>query len=105
MNRRLTPAWTLAILTGLNLFNYVDRFVLSAVLPPLKANLHLTDGQAGRIATAFMIGYFVTSPVFGYLGDRFSRKWLIAAGIFIWSAGTLLTGLAEVFGVLLMFRV
>jgi predicted MFS family arabinose efflux permease len=105
MNRRLTPAWTLAILTGLNLLNYVDRFVLAAVLPPLKADLHLDDGQAGRIATAFMIGYFATSPVFGYLGDRFPRKWLIAIGIFIWSAGTVLTGLAQTFVVLLLFRV
>jgi len=105
MNRRLSPAWTLAILTGLNLFNYLDRYVLSAVLPPLKADLHLNDGQAGSIATAFMIGYFLTSPVFGYLGDRFSRKWLIAAGIFIWSVGTVLTGFAQGFVMLLGFRV
>jgi MFS family permease len=105
MNRRLSPAWMLAILTGLNLFNYLDRFVLSAVLPPLKAELHLNDGQAGSIATAFMIGYFLTSPVFGYLGDRFSRKWLIAVGIFIWSVGTVLTGFAQGFVMLLCFRV
>ncbi len=104
MNRKLSPYWTLAILTGLNLFNYLDRFVLAAVLPPLKAELHLNDGQAGRIATAFMLGYFVTSPVFGYLGDRFPRKWLIAAGIFIWSLGTVLTGFAAAFGTLLLFR-
>src|SRR5262249_658135 len=52
-----------------------------------------------------MIGYFVTSPFFGYLGDRFSRKWLIAFGIFVWSLGTVLTGLAQGFLVLLLFRV
>ena len=80
MNRKLTPFWTLFILTGLNLFNYIDRYVLSAVLPSLTRDLHLKDGSAGRLATAFMIGYFLTSPVFGYLGDRTSRKWLIAAG-------------------------
>ncbi len=105
MTRRLSPAWTLAILTGLNLFNYLDRFVLSAVLPPLKAELNLTDGQAGRITTAFMLGYFLTSPIFGYLGDRYARKWLIAVGIFVWSVGTVLTGFAHTFGVLLGFRV
>jgi MFS family permease len=104
MKRKLGPYWTLAILTGLNLFNYLDRFILSAVLPPLKAELHLSDGQSGRIATAFMLGYFVTSPVFGYLGDRFPRKWLIAAGIFVWSLGTVLTGFAAAFGTLLFFR-
>ena len=105
MNRKLSPSWTLAILTGLNLFNYLDRYVLSAVLQPMQAELHLSDGQAGRIATAFMLGYFVTSPVFGYLGDRFPRKWLIAAGIFVWSIGTVLTGYAATFGLLLGYRV
>ena len=75
MNRKLSPFWTLFILTGLNLFNYLDRFVLSAVLPSLQADLHVNDGDAGRIVTAFMLGYFVTSPIFGYLGDRTSRKW------------------------------
>ncbi|HEX3797909.1 MAG TPA: MFS transporter [Verrucomicrobiae bacterium] len=105
MNRKLSPAWTLAILTGLNLFNYLDRYVLSAVLAPLQKDLHINDGDAGRIMTAFMIGYFVTSPFFGYLGDRFPRKWLIAGGIFVWSIGTVLTGFAATFGVLLGYRV
>lgn len=105
MNRKLSPGWTLAILTGLNLFNYLDRYVLSSVLTPLQKDLNLDNGQAGRIMTAFMIGYFVTSPFFGYLGDRLPRKWLIAVGIFIWSLGTLLTGYATTFAVLLSFRV
>ena len=105
MNRKLSPNWTLAILTGLNLFNYLDRFVLSAVLPPLQAELRLNDAEAGRIMTAFMIGYFVTSPFFGYLGDRFPRKWLIAAGIFVWSLGTVLTGFAGSYTALLGCRV
>ena len=93
------------ILTGLNLFNYLDRFIIAAVITPLKDELHLSDGQAGRIVTAFMIGYFVTSPFFGYLGDRFPRKWLIAFGIFVWSLGTVLTGVATSVAMLLGFRV
>ncbi len=101
----LSPFWVLFILTGLNLFNYLDRFVLSAVLSPLQKELHLNDGDAGRLVTAFMIGYFLTSPVFGWLGDRFSRKWLIAAGIFVWSLGTLLTGFAPTFASMIAFRV
>jgi len=105
MNRRLSPGWTLGILTGLNLFNYFDRYVLSAVLPSVQRDLAISDGDAGRLATAFMIGYFLTSPVFGYLGDRTSRKWLIAAGIFVWSLGTVLTGFAATFAVLVGFRI
>jgi MFS transporter, Spinster family, sphingosine-1-phosphate transporter len=100
----LSPAWVLFILTGLNLFNYLDRYVLSAVVAPLQKDLAINDGQAGRLMTAFMIGYIFTSPIFGWLGDRSSRKWLIAAGIFVWSAGTILTGFAATFAMMMAFR-
>ena len=105
MNRKLSPFWTLFILTGLNLFNYLDRNIVPAVLTDIKRQFHLEDGELGRINTIFMIGYFVTAPVFGFLGDRVSRKWLIAAGIFVWSLGTVLTGYAGTFAALLAFRV
>jgi MFS transporter, Spinster family, sphingosine-1-phosphate transporter len=105
MNRPLSPFWTLFILTGLNLFNYLDRYVVSAVLTPIATEFKVGDGDLGRINTIFMLGYFVTSPIFGYLGDRASRKWLIAAGIFIWSLGTVLTGYATSFAWLLAYRV
>ena len=95
----------LFILTGLNLFNYLDRSVLSAVLPALQKDLGLDDDQGGTLGTAFMLGYFLTSPLFGFLGDRLPRKWLIAAGIFIWSLGTLLSGLANGFWSLIAYRV
>jgi len=103
--KQLSPRWLLFILTGLNLFNYLDRYVLSAVLAPLQKDLGINDGQAGRLVTAFMLGYFITSPVFGWLGDRWSRKWLIAAGIFVWSLGTILTGFAATFAMMIAFRV
>jgi len=54
--KQLSPAWIPFILTGLNLFNYLDRYVLSAVLTPLQKDLGINDGQAGRLVTAFMIG-------------------------------------------------
>ena len=91
MKKDPSPYLSLAFLTGLNLFNYLDRYVLSAVLPPLQHDLNLNDAQGGFLASAFMLGYFVSSPVFGYLGDRSSRKWLIAFGVFFWSIGTILS--------------
>ncbi len=105
MRKQLTPFWMLFVLTGLNLLNYLDRSVLNAVRTPLAADFKLGYGDSGRTVTAFMIGYFVTSPFFGYLGDRLSRKWLIAFGIFVWSLGTVLTGFASGFAILLFFRV
>ena len=104
-NRTLSPFWLLFILAGLNLFNYLDRYVVFQVVEPIRLEFGLTDGQAGRINTAFMIGYFLTAPLFGYWGDRMSRKWLIAAGIFVWSLGTVLSGVAVGFYSLLGYRV
>jgi MFS family permease len=103
--RILPPFWMLFILTGLNLFNYLDRNVIPAVIGDIQRDFSLNGQQLGRINTIFMLGYFVTSPIFGYLGDRASRKWLIAAGIFVWSVGTVLTGFASSFTALLAFRV
>ena len=105
MHKKLSPAVMLCILTGLNLFNYLDRLILPAVLTPLRGDLHISDGESGRINSAFMLGYFLTAPIFGYLGDRISRKWLIALGIFIWSAGTVLSGFATGLGILLFYRI
>ena len=95
----------LTFLTGLNLFNYLDRNVLPAVLTTLQRDLHLDDAQVGRANTMFMVGYFFTSPFFGYLGDRFPRKWLIAFGILFWSIGTTMTGFAAGLAALLAYRV
>jgi MFS transporter, Spinster family, sphingosine-1-phosphate transporter len=103
--RNLSPLWLLVILTGLNLLNYMDRYVVNQVVESIKKDFVLSDAQVGLINTAFMIGYFVTAPFFGYLGDRMPRKWLIAFGIFVWSLGTVLTGFATGFASLLAFRI
>ena len=103
--RAIRPAWALAALTGINLFNYLDRQVLPAVLTPIKEELHLSDSGLGTLQVAFMLGYFLTAPFFGYLGDRVSRKGLIAAGVLVWSAGTALSGCAPNLASLLLFRV
>lgn len=85
----------LAILTGLNLLNYLDRFVLAAVIDPMQRDLHLTNFVGGSLATVFLIGYFATAPTFGTLADRGSRRGLIAMGVAVWSIGTVGTGLAH----------
>lgn len=89
-----SPALILALLTGLNLLNYLDRYVLSAVLPRIEEELHLSHLVGGTLATVFLIGYFATSPIFGTLADRGTRKGLMALGVGLWSVATLASGLA-----------
>jgi MFS transporter, Spinster family, sphingosine-1-phosphate transporter len=90
------PLTILVLLTGLNFLNYVDRYLVAAVSPKFQEELGLSQFQTGLAISAFMVGYFVTSPVFGRLGDRpgAARKWLMAIGVALWSLATALSGLA-----------
>ncbi len=91
------PRAILALLTALNLLNYLDRLVLSAVLKNLQDDLHLSNAMGGGLATVFLIGYFATSPLFGAAADLLPRGWrprLLALGIAVWSLATLASGLA-----------
>jgi MFS family permease len=87
----------LAILTAINFLNYIDRYVLAAVFEPIKRELNFTDAQLGWTLSAFMIAYSITSPAFGRMGDLFTRKYLIAAGVGLWSFATAGAGLARSF--------
>jgi MFS transporter, Spinster family, sphingosine-1-phosphate transporter len=85
----------LAVLSFINLFSYLDRYILAAVLESLKhADLGLTDANLGFLMSAFLVVYTLTAPVFGALGDRRSRPRLIALGVACWSIATALSGLA-----------
>jgi MFS family permease len=86
------------------MLNYLDRYVMSAVLTPMQKELGLSDGDAGWAASAFMLGYFVAAPVFGYLGDRFPRKYLMLGGVLIWSLATAGSALTHGFGQLFAVR-
>jgi len=94
---RRAATYALAVLTFINLFNYLDRWVLSAVLEAIKRDLHFSDTQLGSLATGFIIIYMLTSPVFGTLGDRRRRPPLIALGVAIWSVATGAAGFARGF--------
>lgn len=83
----------LAILTGLNFFNYVDRSVLFAVQPLVQNEFHRTDAQFGLLTTAFFFCYMCTAPFIGMLADRVPRRGIMIAGALVWSAATLLTAL------------
>jgi MFS family permease len=102
---RRAANYALAVLTFINLFNYVDRWVVAAVVESIKrSELALSDVQLGFIGTGFIIVYTMTSPWFGRLGDRRARPPLIAIGVFLWSLATALAGFARGFWSLLFAR-
>ncbi len=81
----------LLILTGLNLLDYLDRYLVAALGSLIKADLGLSDKAFGFLGTAFFLVYLLFSPLFGYLGDRYGRRKLMAGGAVLWSLATSLT--------------
>ena len=94
-----------ALLLTINLFNYIDRQILAAVVPPLTAEFHLSEERVGLLATAFLYAYMFGAPILGRLAERVSRWWIIAGSVAVWSCASGMTGLAGSFGVLLASRV
>ncbi|GIW77106.1 MAG: permease [Phycisphaerae bacterium] len=94
----------LALLVLLNLFNYIDRYNLPPVLAPIEREFQATGSQMGFLATGFLVVYMLTAPLFGWMADRYSRWALVGIGMLIQSLGTLGSGLAESYLVLLIAR-
>ena len=86
----------LAVLTLINLFNYLDRWIVAALAESMKhSELRLSDTQLGSLMTGFLIVYMLAAPLFGSLGDTRSRSRLLALGVGLWSVATALAGLAR----------
>jgi MFS family permease len=79
------------LLIGLNLLNYIDRYILPGELSLIQSDFHSTDQQMGALTTALFLFYMLAAPLTGWLGDRFPRKPLILAGAILWSLATLAT--------------
>jgi MFS family permease len=94
----------LVLLLAINLFNYIDRQVLSAVQSTIGIELHLSNQQMGWCASAFLFSYMLLAPIFGWLGDRTSRWLLVGIGVALWSLASGATGLAYFLPALLLTR-
>jgi MFS family permease len=102
-----TALW---LLLGINLFNYIDRQVLAAVEPDIRATLFAANdvnamAKTGALGTAFLITYMLTAPALGWLADRFSRWIIIGSAVILWSVASGASGLAATFFALLLTRV
>jgi len=98
--------WSLAALFAMNLLNYIDRFILAAVLKKVQSpeELNFSDDRAGLLSTAFFVSYALFSPVMGWLGDRMTRRYLLAVGVGIWSIATFGSAWADSYWHLVLAR-
>ncbi|MFN0012583.1 MAG: spinster family MFS transporter [Phycisphaerales bacterium] len=99
----------LALLLLLNLFNYLDRYILAAVEPLIRADFFAPDdptakSKMGLLATAFLVSYMVAAPLFGWLADRWRRWLIVATGCLVWTLASGASGLATGFMVMLVMR-
>jgi MFS transporter, Spinster family, sphingosine-1-phosphate transporter len=87
--------YALSVLTLVNFLNYIDRQILPTVVTSIQHDLHLSDTEFGALEGALLISFTVLAPVFGWLGDRFSRGRLLAMAAVIWSLATGLTAIVD----------
>lgn len=86
------------------LLNQGDRQVFNTVLPAIRDALNLTDTSVGLIATIFNLFYAMCVPFGGWVGDRFSKKWVVTIAILFWSVATMFTGVANGVFLLILMR-
>ncbi|CAH1184670.1 unnamed protein product [Phyllotreta striolata] len=92
------------ILCFVNLINYMDRFTLAGVLDKVQSHFQISNDECGLLQTAFVLSYMLFAPLFGYLGDRYRRSWIMGAGVFLWSLTTLAGSYMDHFGWFICFR-
>ncbi|XP_031641186.1 protein spinster isoform X1 [Contarinia nasturtii] len=96
--------FSVGVLCFVNLINYMDRFTIAGVLTDIQKEFDVDDGYMGLLQTTFVLSYMVFAPVFGYLGDRYSRRWNMISGVALWSATTLIGSFMGSYGSFTLFR-
>lgn len=105
--QKATPGawWMLAVLFGLYLFSFIDRYVITIMVPHIKESLDLTDVQIGLIlGPAFALFYSVFGLPLGWVADNFPRRWLIFLGAALFGLATAASAFAGGFVALFIAR-
>ncbi|CAN9501583.1 unnamed protein product [Ophioblennius macclurei] len=74
----------IAVLCYINLLNYMERYTVAAVLSNIQTFFDISDSIAGLLQTVFICSFLLLAPLFGYLGDRYNRKYIMICGVTIW---------------------
>ena len=99
----------LFLLLGINLFNYIDRQILAALEPDIRATFFAADDvhamtKTGLLGDAFFVTYMISAPILGFLADRFSRWIIVGSAVILWSLASGGSGLAATFAILFATR-
>jgi MFS family permease len=94
----------LAVLALINFVNFADRSVVFPLLPLLRQQMNLTDGQLGSLQSGLLVVLALASIPCGLFADRFSRIQIIAGGVVFWSLATVACGFASSFALLFVAR-
>src|SRR3989441_4515786 len=108
--RKSAAGTALTLLLAINLFNYIDRQILAAVEPDIRATFFTPNDpnammQTGWLGDAFFVTYMVSAPILGLLADRISRWIIIGSAVILWSLASGGSGLAATFAILFATRV
>ena len=110
-NRPLSGARSaLFLLLAINLFNYIDRQILAALEPDIRASFFAAGDvnamtKTGLLADAFFVTYMISAPILGLLADRFSRWIIVGSAVILWSLASGASGLAATFAILFATRI
>ncbi len=97
-------AFTFAVLFAMNMLDYLDRNILSAVLPQIRADLEIAPAAAGLLPTFFLVTFSLVGLVMGFAADRLRRTYLLGLGVAVWSLATVASGLAQNYWQLVVAR-
>src|SRR5882762_1372448 len=101
----LSKKWQLCIVLFLaTTLNYLDRQTMSILAPALQKELHLGNADLGWLFAVFYYAYTFSQMAVGPILDRSNLRWAFAWAVFLWSLVSVLTGLANGFIALLIFR-
>ncbi|XP_068456651.1 protein spinster homolog 3 [Clinocottus analis] len=73
-----------AVLCYINLLNYAERYTIAGILPNIQKFFDISDSKAALIQTVFISSFLLLAPLFGYLGDRYNRKYIMIGGLSVW---------------------
>ncbi len=105
MKQERAGIWfTLWVLFAINAMNFFDRQILGAVGEEVRKEWGMSDGAMGALGTAFTLLYAFVGVPLGRLADKSGRKWILSAGVFVWSLMTVASGVARNFWQLFVFR-